>query len=105
MSEHDPLCPMWSKVVAGDRCDCDVIKQAEQRGRGYGVMEGFAKADGELHRRSYEQGQRDAIAAIRDAWLIEGPRPDYHRKAKRHLIRNWPTLANAIIAAIKGEQA
>ena len=25
MSEHDPLCSMWSKVVAGDRCDCAVI--------------------------------------------------------------------------------
>jgi hypothetical protein len=24
-SSHDPLCPMWSKVVAGDRCDCDLI--------------------------------------------------------------------------------
>lgn len=22
---HDSLCPMWSKVWAGDRCDCDLI--------------------------------------------------------------------------------
>ena len=25
---HDPLCPMWSKVSAGDVCDCDLIGKA-----------------------------------------------------------------------------
>jgi hypothetical protein len=27
---HDPICPMWSKVFAGDVCDCDLIDKVRQ---------------------------------------------------------------------------
>ena len=27
---HDPLCPMWSKVWAGDVCDCDLIAKVRK---------------------------------------------------------------------------
>ena len=27
---HDPLCPMSSKVIAGDVCDCDLIAKVRQ---------------------------------------------------------------------------
>ncbi len=27
---HDPLCPLWSKVFAGDVCDCDLIDKVRQ---------------------------------------------------------------------------
>ena len=59
-------------------------------------------------RQKYEQGQRDERArwdAVRNAWLIEGPRPDYHREAKRELMRRWPTLVRALSAVIDPEVA
>lgn len=37
-----------------------------------------------------------AIAVILAAWRDTGPRPDLHRLAQQHLIRNWPALANAL---------
>ncbi len=27
---HDPLCPMWSKVWAGDRCECELIAKVQE---------------------------------------------------------------------------
>lgn len=27
---HDPLCPMWSKVWAGDRCECVLIAKVRE---------------------------------------------------------------------------
>ena len=38
-----------------------------------------------------------SMAVVR-AWLNPGPRPDIHLAAQQALIRNWPTLADAVQA-------
>jgi hypothetical protein len=38
----------------------------------------------------------DAIRQVHDAWIVQGPRPDYHRQAQIHLMRDWPYLAAAL---------
>ena len=54
MSEHDPLCPYAH--VSGPSCEiCDLIRQAEKRGR-----QGDWWVRG--HKAGYEQGQQDALA-------------------------------------------
>lgn len=41
----------------------------------------------------------DEIDEIEDAWLNEGPEPDYHRKAKRKLKKLWPRLHKVLETA------
>lgn len=36
------------------------------------------------------------VKAVIEAWTNEGPRPEYHTKAKIILFSEWPTLAKAI---------
>lgn len=33
---------------------------------------------------------------ILDAWNIEGPNPEYHRRMKDWVRVNWPTLGDAL---------
>ena len=64
---HDPLCPMWSKVVAGDTCECELIAKVREDALAAAVQRvealpdlldaGFTYSD-LLHRAS-------AIAAIK----------------------------------------
>lgn len=58
---------------------------------------------GEFDRWKYEigagelQARRDEAAQqVVDAWLIEGPNPKIHRKAKQRLAKDWPVLARAV---------
>jgi hypothetical protein len=37
--------------------------------------------------------------AVVKAWTDAGPQPHAHRQAQRRLLRDWPTLANALVAA------
>jgi N-acetylmuramoyl-L-alanine amidase len=37
-----------------------------------------------------------ALQAVLDAWIIEGPDPELHRRAQEELARTWPALANAL---------
>lgn len=38
----------------------------------------------------------EAVMEVVRAWVVEGPRPDYHRKAQAQLRRDWPRLAASI---------
>lgn len=62
MTDHDPLCVPARRynVNGAPRCDCALIRQAEQRGieeaiRKYGVLG--------TDDRAYDQGLQDALAA------------------------------------------
>ena len=65
---HDPLCPMWSKVVGGDVCDCDLIAKVRSDERinslGTRVRELKPYADG------YCDGERDMLARCID-WMLD----------------------------------
>lgn len=43
-----------------------------------------------------EENERDALFAVRKAWLDSGPVPAYHRMHQDNLRRNWPVLYDAI---------
>ena len=40
------------------------------------------------------------IEAVADAWVVEGPVPEAHRKAQELLRREWPVLAEALDALV-----
>lgn len=42
------------------------------------------------------ENERDALFAVRKAWLDSGPVPAYHRMHQDNLRRNWPVLYDAI---------
>ena len=44
-----------------------------------------------------------AADRVVDAWVIAGPRPDYHTAQQQRLRREWPTLAAAVEALVKGK--
>jgi hypothetical protein len=50
-----------------------------------------------------EDAERRAKAGeeILEAWMNAGKRPDIHKRAQEKLKKEWPTLADAIINAIK----
>lgn len=43
-----------------------------------------------------EMSKDEAVMEVVRAWVVEGPRPDYHRKAQAQLRRDWPRLAASI---------
>ena len=47
-----------------------------------------------------EENERDALFAVRRAWLDSGPEPAYHRMHQDNLRRNWPVLYDAIRKAV-----
>ena len=42
------------------------------------------------------------VENIRYAWTVEGPSPDYHRRAKAALRRDWPRLWEALTNTFGG---
>ena len=63
---HDSLCPLWSKVFAGDTCDCDLIaKVREDELAKCGNHEKGCRAMNRLHdlMSSSQEGRRRLAAA------------------------------------------
>jgi hypothetical protein len=89
MSDHDPLCSGSDYY-----CVCDLIRQAEQRGREAGYASRMDEAEQDFtvgHDKGYWRGQRDAI---RDA---------VSRVEALFALTNFASNER-VIAAIKGEQ-
>jgi len=38
----------------------------------------------------------DPLERVAAAWLDAGPVPEWHERLKTHLLRDWPTLGNAL---------
>lgn len=45
--------------------------------------------------------EREAIEAVKRAWLVEGPAPEFHRRWKNRLRSEWPSLADAVEALVR----
>lgn len=58
---HDPLCPMWSKVSAGDVCDCDLIAKVRQDER----EQTWERAADAVYETT------DGLAALKIQWSID----------------------------------
>lgn len=54
---------------------------------------GYTKNSTELYRLMHE---------VVKAWMLEGPAPLYHKRAKESLLIKWPTLAKAVEELSKG---
>ena len=100
MSEHDPLCPYAH--VSGPSCEiCDLIRQAEKRGR-----QGDWWVRG--HKAGYEQGQRDALAdAVKRVEALNAERgydmtSEFYSETGNDYAEGWVDLLGLVIAAIKG---
>lgn len=51
--------------------------------------------------QSTSDRRKEYIEEIRNAWLVEGPCPEYHLRKKRELREEWPSLYNAIEQSIE----
>lgn len=49
-------------------------------------------------------GTDPLVQAVIDAWVVEGPHPEFHRQAKNRLRDDWPTLSRAIVELIDGRR-
>jgi hypothetical protein len=87
-------------TVMATRLTYDVPALVAEVRKGREAAEILSRALGsvvrELHRVEEEL---DRVTPVLDAWADAGPQPHAHRQAQRRLLRDWPTLANALVAA------
>lgn len=79
----------------------DILDAAEAAGKAIREIseQGYQRGISEGRKR----GLREAVEGIKRAWYIAGPNPRYHKEQVERLKKEWPTLYEAIEAAIEKE--